>query len=368
MSLVDWLALILLWGAALSRIPAARTSHVQRMLWGAFTALALSRVFSAAPIVAWLDSATHMEWATLLRHLSGLTSATCLLAYVEVISRKEGQASRGRWIWPPALAFMAALVAMFAARGGRIYWLDGATGPAAGTAETGRIYLLIFDGWLMCCLAAAGWMFASYARRAPALLRVGLVISAAAMAAGVINRAHVMTVNLLVMGWPELGAQELPGLHKGTFLLCIAGITIGTSIPAYRAAKARLKTRRALRDLRPLWEAVTTQWPDIALGVRGPLQVQLLRRVLEIRDGMLALTSVTPPPASSDPGEVAQWLVAALEAARRGEGTGVPAGRIPGPSSVGGSANSAERETQWLQQVANEFRKITRRSPASLVS
>ncbi|GAA2691610.1 MAB_1171c family putative transporter [Nonomuraea recticatena] len=351
MTLVDWIALILLWGAAISRIRPAMTSYSQRMLWAAFTALALSRVFTAAPIVAWLDATTGMEVATLARHITGLASATCLLAYVEVITRRD-LPSRARWIWPTALIVISVLTTMFILRGGRIYWVDGAHAPAGGTSTAGRAYLAVFDGWLIICLAAAGVMFARFLRVAPPLLRVGLALSTMGMAAGVINRGQVMVVNVAHLINPDTTWREWSVLGRTTFLLCIVGITAGTSIPAYRALKARMRLARDLSELRPLWQALVDQYPGISLGMKGTLGARRVRRVLEIRDGMLSLTSVEAPPATEEPREVAAWVAEALAVARAGRAPGVPSGKIPGPDFAG----DVEKETVWLRAVAAQFK------------
>ncbi|MEU6712988.1 MAB_1171c family putative transporter [Nonomuraea sp. NPDC046802] len=352
MGVVDWLALVLLWGAAISRIRPAMYSVPQRMLWGAFTSLALSRVFSAVPVVAWLDATTHTELATLLRHLTGLLSVTYLLAYVETIIQRVPDRSRARWIWSIAAAVMAVLTLMFLLRGGRIYWVDGAYAPGE-TAWQGRVYLAVFDAWLMTCLASAGWMFARYARKAPTLLRVGLVLSTVGMVSGVINRAEVMIVNVAHLLVPDTTWAESPVFGQMTLLVCIVGITAGTSIPAWRAGAARLREMRIMRELRPLWDALTGLYPDVALGMKGTLQTRRVRQVVEIRDGMLKLTSVSEAPASENPREVAEWLRSSLEAARERDEVGVPSGNIPGPDFAG----DIERETAWLLQVSAAFRQ-----------
>ncbi|WP_433513849.1 MAB_1171c family putative transporter [Nonomuraea sp. CA-143628] len=351
MGVVDWLVMVLLWGAALSRIRPAMHSAPQRKLWGAFTGLAMSRIFSAEPVVAWLDATTQTELATLLRHLTGLLSATYLLAYVETITRAPNS-SRGRWIWPTAVMTMTVLILMFLARGGRIYWVDGAHAPGE-TAWQGRVYLAVFDLWLMTCLAAAGWMFASYARKAPPLLRVGLVLSTIGMVSGVINRAEVMTVNVATLINPDTAWREIPVFGQVTLLICIVGITAGTSIPAWRAGTARLREIRIMRELRPVWDALTALYPDVALGMEGTLQTRRVRQVVEIRDGMLKLSSVAEPPATEDPGEVAEWLHSSLEAARGRDEVGIPSGNLPGPDFAG----NIERETAWLRQVSAAFRQ-----------
>jgi len=358
----EWTAMILLWGASISRIRPAMRSHEQRMLWAAFTGLALSRVFTAPAVVSWLDAATGTELATLLRHLTGLASATSLLAYVEAITRR-GRPSRARWIWPAALLTMGVLLALFLVRGGRIYWMDGAHSPGGATAAEGRVYLAMFDAWLMTCLASAGWMFAGYARVAPPLLRLGLVLSTIGMAAGVINRAHVMTVNLATLFDPGTSLREIPGFGRVTLLACVVGITAGTSIPAWRLGVARLRHLAALRDLRPLWDALTAQYPDLSLPMKVDLRARVVRRVLEIRDGMLNLTTVAEPPPGDDPARVARWVADALDAARSGREPGVPSGRIPGPDA----ADDMERETQWLRQVAKAYQRLgSGRGSASL--
>ncbi|TMR10974.1 hypothetical protein ETD86_37290 [Nonomuraea turkmeniaca] len=376
MTWVDWLLLIILWGASISRVRPAlhalkhRTSLEQVMLWGAFTGMALSRVVTAPPVVAWMDATTGTELATLLRHLTGLASATSLLAYVEVITR-NGRPSRARWIWPIAAVVMAVLTAMFIARGGRIYWVDGAHAPFP-TASSGRVYLAVFDSWLMTCLASAGWMFGGYARVAPPLLRLGLVLSTIGMVAGVINRLHVMTINLVTLFDPDTTLREIPILGRVTLVICLFGITAGTSIPAWRAGVARWREFTALRELRPLWKALIDQYPDVKLKMDVPLQTRVVRRVLEIQDGMLNLTSVITPPESNDPRVAAEWVADALKDARAGAPFNAPAGQIPGPgpdendSDTGASPGTEtldamkrrfERETTWLRQVATQYKQ-----------
>ncbi len=362
MSAVDWFVLVLLWGAALVRFPAAMRDYTQRMLWAAFAGLAVSRVFSARPVVDWLIAVTGVEWATLFRHVSGLLSATFLLAFVEKITR-NGWNSRTRWIWPAATVVMGFLLVLFVVQGGHIYWVPGHPGE---TATAGRIYLLGFDLWLIYCLGMAAAMFIAYVHKARGrkLMQAGLIISAVGMIAGVLNRGEVLVVNLFTLLRPQLGVSESDPFGRFTLALTVVGITLGTSLPALNAGIERWRQAAALRELRPLWEALRTQYPSITLDFDGPLKLRLFRRVVEIRDGMLTLTSVAEPPAGETPDEVAAWLSASLEAAQSGDGTGVPSGSIPGPDFAG----DIDRETAWLRQVAAAYKRLGGKSTVSRVS
>ncbi|MEN3535219.1 DUF6545 domain-containing protein [Microbispora sp. ZYX-F-249] len=122
-----------------------------------------------------------------------------------------------------------------------------------------------------------------------------------------------------------------------------------------------MRQARALHELRPLWKALIGRYPDIALDMDGPLRFRLYRRVLEIRDGMLSLTSVMPAPASEDPREVAAWVTSALRASRPEQGQSVPSGSIPGPDFAG----DIERETQWLRQVAAACKQVAKERTVS---
>ncbi|MER5649628.1 MAB_1171c family putative transporter [Streptosporangium sp. NPDC002524] len=357
--MADWIVLVSLWGISAWRLPAALRSHRHRMLWGAFTALAVSRVFSANPVVEWMIGWTGGEWATLFRHLSGLLSAASLLAFVESITRGAGGRSRARWIWPAAAVVTSVLVAMFWARGARIYWVEGQPGE---TATAGRIYLLVFDAWLIYCLGAAGVLFARFARTAPKLLKIGMIVSAISMAAGVINRGHVMVVNLADLIVPQWQATESGLLHGITFVITVVGICVGTSISKFPALITNVKQRATLRDLRPLWAALVERYPAVALGMTGSVQTRLYRRAVEIGDGMLLLTAVIPPPTDGDPDRVAAWVADALETAAAGGGSSQPYGTIPGPASRGdnndGQADDEmSKELQWLRQVAAAYKK-----------
>ncbi|WP_246644969.1 DUF6545 domain-containing protein [Nonomuraea ceibae] len=186
------------------------------------------------------------------------------------------------------------------------------------------------------------------------------MLSTLGMLAGVINRAHVMTINAVTLLDPATALREIPVLGQVTLLLCIVGITLGTSIPAYRMGVAKLRDRTALRELQPLWDTLTAHYPDLPLPMEANLRARVLRRVLEIRDCMLSLTSIIEPQPSDNPAEVARWVAQALDAASRGRPAGTPSGQIPGPDFAG-DMHKRQRGCDRLRRSSNS--STARRSP-----
>jgi hypothetical protein len=132
-----------------------------------------------------------------------------------------------------------------------------------------------------------------------------------------------------------------------------------------------LRARRHYCALEPLWSALHTAIPGIALaprpGRRPPLRTAefaLYRRIIEIRDGQLALRPHLQPqlpewlaamaPGAEPHGAVleAAALAAALEARRSGRAGGAPAGPGWVPQPVSGTVAA---EAAWLLQVAAAF-------------
>jgi hypothetical protein len=80
----------------------------------------------------------------------------------------------------------------------------------------------------------------------------------------------------------------------------IALVALGTTLTAWGPHATHplvwWRARRAIRRLRPLWAAVHAELPELVLAAPGEGAVfQLYRRVVEIRDGSLALRRYVPP-------------------------------------------------------------------------
>jgi hypothetical protein len=202
-------------------------------------------------------------------------------------------------------------------------------------------------------------------------LRAGLRVVATGSAVGLAFLA-VMGVEL-VGGVTEasapLLAQLATVLELAAVVLLMVGVTMTAWGPALGGARRWLADHRAHRQLRPLWQALHDAEPGFALlparrpiarwwsrGSDGDIGLLLYRRVIEIRDGMLALRDYRPlhVPVEDDPAATeAQGIALALR--RRSEGA-EPAGRLEGWAPVGPDMTD---EVAWLTRVSVAFRGLT---------
>jgi hypothetical protein len=149
---------------------------------------------------------------------------------------------------------------------------------------------------------------------------------------------------------------------------------VGATMPVWGPWLDRLK---AYRRLYPLWLALSQANPDILLDPPGRvdrwnpwhINYRLYRRVIEIRDGWLALrpymTHIPTPPASGDPhgDEDDQDRQAAVSAATLAAALHVRAtGGAPHEDSVpdnGVGGHDLATEIAWLVNVANKFTALS---------
>ncbi|MGO1048995.1 MAB_1171c family putative transporter [Crossiella sp. CA198] len=215
------------------------------------------------------------------------------------------------------------------------------------------------------------WRYAKVAGRP--WLRRGLRLAAASSALGLVYSAG-RTGDLVAAlfdytgQWWEPVVQVCIGLAA---LLKVVGWTIPGWGPRLSVALGALDRRRALRELTPLWQALYRSAPDIALidplggGQRQKLDFRLYRKVIEIRDGQLALRPYLDPAVAetarrigTEAGLRGSELDVVVEAARlrvalRDQAEGY---RPEHSGSVGsdGVGDLAE-ELSWLRQVSRAF-------------
>ncbi|MGF1428039.1 MAB_1171c family putative transporter [Kitasatospora sp. LaBMicrA B282] len=242
-------------------------------------------------------------------------------------------------------------------------------------------YNLLFGGWSVCCLVVLGSVLARQARWVdPGLKRTGLRLMTLAAAVGVAWSCWTLDdVRDVLLYAEQKGGEDTVSDAIGVLCaaLTVSGATAtvwgGTRWGARLTAPVRWwQARRRYAALEPLWAALHLVMPQIALGEgagggRRPAlrdaEFALYRRIIEIRDGQLALrpyageqvaawVAQTPAATTLAGAELeAATLAAALEAARAGQRcrtatvTAVPE---PGPGTV-------DAEAEWLIRVATAF-------------
>ncbi|MEU4252403.1 MAB_1171c family putative transporter [Amycolatopsis sp. NPDC026612] len=234
--------------------------------------------------------------------------------------------------------------------------------------------------FLLYGLVSFGLLFAVFVRSAwhaePGPLRTGLWLLVAGVGSAAAWTFWDVGDVVQLARTARIGAREdLPSsvLAAVTIGFVTAGATLSAWSPAVSSVLGRLRAYRAYRRIEPLWTALRTAVPGIALDpgrrLAGGAEFALYRRVIEIRDGHLALRAHFDPdlPARAEAAaqragvreaEVAATveavtLAAAIEASR----TGRRFDRTPGHEAEPDSAADVAAEAAWLIQVSRAWRR-----------
>lgn len=224
---------------------------------------------------------------------------------------------------------------------------DLSTAPDATRALLWYYMTYYIWGCLMIGASAViSWRLATQPGPRPRTVRLGLTL---------ISCASVLTCAVLVFTAARtwLG-QTGHHAHKSTFIVvsealilpAIAGFPIGVLLTtAGPRITSRLKARRTLRDLTPLHRALIARTPHVQLPSTGAIERSpsrvLTRLLIEIHDGLDALTTPSPAPQVDD-------VVLALRAPHPSQGA-FPA------SLVISSASTPEEELDVLIEIARKL-------------
>ncbi|MDX3228057.1 MAB_1171c family putative transporter [Streptomyces sp. ME19-01-6] len=306
-----------------------------------------------------------------------------------------------RWHVRVTVTVCAAAAACFLASGAVVE-----EGEVVAPGAAGRIGLVAFDVlftlyslWSLTLFALP--VHAQIRRSGPGPFRTGLRLVTASARVGGLWALWGLTgvANMARTGRQGAGVDPVAiVLAASCLVLACLGATAARWRGALTAPARWMRAYRRYRALEPLWSALHATVPGIALRTRArrlswlpprSAEFALYRRVIEIRDGYLALRPYAAPPGTAADGEdvgvgveaeevgaaeaEAAAVAAAIEAARSGvlPGGPDPAGAASGPA-VRPVRGTVEAEAAWLVRVADAFarsaaeRPVPARVPAEL--
>ncbi|MFD8316277.1 MAB_1171c family putative transporter [Kitasatospora purpeofusca] len=282
--------LAMLWTVTFWRLPSAIRVPKQRALWVGFAALAVVSTIGIPTVSHAIDHAAGItNLAILLKHLIGIIDCGAALEFVITMARPDLVARIRKPHIILAVTAAVSLSVLFV----RIQMpteVDDFYEAYAGSWSA-TTYAAVFIGYLGVVMTVATWLFWSASRNAgAAFLRTGLRVLAVGTAVGVLYTALRM-----IQMFAQLVDVDLidANLINNVEWVAMALILIGNSIPAGGVAARAIRNRRHLRQISPLWSALTGQVPEIVLAPtkRQSQRLRLHRLVIEIRDASLALTS-----------------------------------------------------------------------------
>lgn len=209
---------------------------------------------------------------------------------------------------------------------------------------------LVFQVFLSAALADVALASTRWARATAGVVRVSLRLVAVGSVLGLVYSAGKVLLVFLELrsGRNEELVTTFQVFALAGLLLVAAGSALPSVVKALRSLSRTVVAHRQLDVLYPLWNDVVTVMPEIALEPVEPrwrdrlhvrdLDLRLYRRVIEIRDGQLAL--VQPPRDQQEPGTG----VTSLQAALSGVSECHPA--------------TVEDEVEWWTQVAASYSSL----------
>lgn len=375
-----------LWLAVLAQFPSQRRVPVRRLIWYAMLLLCAIGTLDLPQVGTRLDQVLGLpNAADVTQHVLAIVTAT--LARYGTVSIFGSWGERGRpstvrlAAWPAAA--IVAMVALFAASPALTHPINAAryTDFPMQFAPNPAVlaYWLVFTAYLgttFAVIARLAWRYG----RAAGCTRVGsgLLFIAGGMAAGLgylaCGSAVVIARSAGFQGWFITTA---PVLIQALFGALVVLVAAGCVLPAapHCPVIRRVVLYWSLRRLYPLWDSLCQAVPGIALDPvpawadrlnPRDLRMRLYRRVIEIRDGYLALGPVDAPgledtvraasgrthlrPAEHAMIVAATRLELARRAALRGESPGVAADPEAYPEFQAGT--DLDSEVRLLRTVA----------------
>lgn len=382
----------LLWSVVIWRTPTVRHAGTGRTLWCAMAALALAQSLQVLAFYQALDRTLDTPGAaSAVKHTAALLAAACIRSLVgQLADERLGSVRRiGLPITAAALMVVPFLAwpptSTPAGLAGHLEYY----GPGIGVTLPWLAYLT-YGGWALISAARLCWRHRQYA--ASPALRWGLTMVACGTTVGFVFIPLKASMQALWMFRDGSAFTQFDAVAEAVIVvlaitMCCLGAT--SEALADRAAHISSIARAviALHRLRPLWMAVRGAAPSVVLlPDSGPLsaldprtvRLRLVRRVVEIRDALMALDPYVPAHtrqaalvAAAALGLNGAHAAAAAEAgqlivALRAHAHGLPPSDLPRPAPPGGTRFA--EETAWLERVSAQLGRPHSQAIALLVT
>jgi hypothetical protein len=312
---VSTVAVTVLWIAVLAQVPSQWRGPARLAVWGTMLLLAAIGTLDLTAIGARLDAACGLpNIADLAQHLLAIIAATLARYSAVAIFGTPEQRARWRVVRNSAVAAgtVAALIALFAVSPARTRPTDiarYADFPMQYASHPEVVaYWAIFAAYLgttFVIIARLAWRYGRRAGRSS--LGRGLQLLAAGMVAGLAYLGYgssVVAARAVGVQGPFI--RTAPAVIQSLFGALIVLVAAGGVLPATQhwPLVRQAGLYRSLRRLYPVWAALCQAIPGIALDPvpvwadrldPRDLRMRLYRRVIEIRDGYMALCPVDVP-------------------------------------------------------------------------
>jgi hypothetical protein len=327
-------------------------------------AMALSTTLQITSLIALVDAHSTMDTAGTVSNcltLLALTGFRC--GFHHMISPDTVAAERIRSRLRECAVVVVAIVVLFLLFGSNyseVIATRDHVEQAPVISAAGYLYLAYLCVSVV-GLTSSSWAYARISTRfslrvGMSLMGIGLLVG---LAYGVVRLASMATyqlgLHILVLHGNLIGY-----LFRSAIVIDLVGILlpyVGSRVGLDRLVD-RLRIRRSLRALHPLWHALRTAFPSIVLENPDSTPEHLLHRgIIEIWDGRLQLRPWFDPEAAErarDRGAAAVEATLIADALRRKASGAPPAEPVRAPRPY-----DAGDDVAWLNKVSKAFREMT---------
>lgn len=294
MRLFDFVVIPPLWLFVCLKAPGLRSAPRQdRVMWSMWMMWAVAFTIGVPAVRRVIDAAVGLpSFTNLPVHILSLCAMGALFEFIHEATGAAGR-RRARPRWTLLGLAEAGLVAAFFASP----LPDGETDLVTVTRSPAiTVYWLIFLGYILYGVTSAILLCWRYGRHAsPGPTRTSMRLLGVACGFGLVYVVHRLA-HLVA----AFGGRELPGstgvvvitqiLLACTLLLLVASVCW----PFLAEGAKRVRLRRQVKAIRPLWQLLTESTPEVVLPLPGDLrkdaELVRYRYVIEIRDSVLALS------------------------------------------------------------------------------